>query len=73
MWMRWTGNTDAQAVFVEKLKGKMPVGRPKCGWEDNTEMDHRKIGCGSMSWIHLARDRVQWCIFVKTVMNFRFP
>jgi hypothetical protein len=29
----------------------------------------REIGIDGASWIRLARDRVQWCVFVNTVMN----
>ena len=36
---------------------KRPLGRPRCGWEDNIQMDPQKLGCGSMDWIELAQDR----------------
>jgi len=26
----------------------------------NIEMDLKEIRCGSVDWIHLAQDRVQW-------------
>jgi hypothetical protein len=36
-------------------------------------MDLREIGIDGANWIQLARDRVQWRVFVNTVMNFRVP
>jgi hypothetical protein len=40
--MRWTGHVtcmgemrNAYNILVEKLKGKRPLRRPRCGWEDN--------------------------------------
>jgi hypothetical protein len=24
-------------------------------------------------WIHVAQDRVQWCVTVNTIMNLQFP
>jgi hypothetical protein len=29
----------AHRVLVWKPKGKRPLGRPKCGWEDNIKTD----------------------------------
>jgi hypothetical protein len=29
----------AYRVFVGKLEGKDPLGRPMCKWEDNVKMD----------------------------------
>jgi hypothetical protein len=31
-----------------------------------------EIGCECVNWIHLAQDRDQWWVHVKTVMNFGF-
>jgi hypothetical protein len=30
-------------VLVGKLEGKRPLGRPRCGWENNIEMDFSKF------------------------------
>jgi len=35
---------NAYKIFVRKPEGKRPLGRPRCGWEDNIRMDHREIG-----------------------------
>jgi hypothetical protein len=36
-------------VFVGKSEGKMPLGRPRRGWEDGIRMDLRQIGWGVWS------------------------
>jgi hypothetical protein len=54
-------------------KGKRPLGRPRCRWEDNIKMDFREVGIDGTNWIQLAQDRVQWQACVKTVMNLRGP
>jgi hypothetical protein len=30
-------------------------------------------GVAGVNWIHLAEDRVQWWVFVNTVVNLRVP
>jgi hypothetical protein len=34
-------------------------------------MDLREIGIDGENWIRLAQDRVQWWVFVDTVMNLQ--
>jgi len=34
----------AYRVLVGKSEGKRPIGRPRCRWEDNVEMDLQQIG-----------------------------
>jgi hypothetical protein len=37
-------------------------------------MDLREIGWeGVVDWVHVAQDRDQWRIVVKTVINLRVP
>jgi len=36
----------AYRVLVGKSKGKRPLGRPSCRWEDNIKMDLREVGWG---------------------------
>ena len=43
-----------------KPDGKRLLGRLKCRWEDNIEMDFREVGCAPGDWIALAEDRDQW-------------
>jgi hypothetical protein len=60
-------------VFVGRLEGKRPLGRPRCRWEDNIKLELREIGIDGTNWIQLAQDRGQWWAFVNTVMNLRVP
>jgi len=60
-------------VSVGKPGGKRPLGRPKRRWEDNIKIDLQEVGCESMDWIDLARDRYRGRELVDTVMNLRVP
>jgi hypothetical protein len=60
-------------VLVGRSEGKRLLGRPRRRWEDNIKMDLRKIGIDGANWSRLAQDRVQWRVFVNTVMNVRVP
>jgi len=60
-------------VLVGKSEGKRPLGRPRCRWEDNINMDHQEVGGGCVDWIELAQDRDRWRAIVSTVMNLRVP
>jgi hypothetical protein len=56
----------AYRISVRKLKGKRPLGRPRCRWilEKYDDMDY----------IGLAQDRDQWGkALVNTVMNLQVP
>ena len=57
---------------MEKPEGR-PLGRPRCRWEDNIEMDLREVGCVPGDWIDLAEDRDQWQAYVWVVMNLQVP
>jgi hypothetical protein len=59
--------------LVGRLEGKRPLGRPRRRWEDNIKMDFRETGIDVAKWIQLAQDRVQWWVFVSTVMNLQVP
>jgi hypothetical protein len=52
-------------------KGKRPLGRPRCRWEDGIRMDLREIGLGGVDWIRLSQDRDRWRTVVSAVMNLR--
>jgi hypothetical protein len=60
-------------ILVGKSEGKRPQGRPRRRWEDNIKTDLREIGIDGTNWIQLAQDRVQWRVFVNTVMILRIP
>jgi hypothetical protein len=44
--MRWAGHVgrNAYRIFVGKLEGKRPLGRPRHRWVDNIKLDLREIG-----------------------------
>ena len=78
--MRWAGHVahmgEKRCIYrllVGKPEGKRPLGRPRCGWEDNIKMDLQEVGCGVMDWIKLAKDRERCRAFVNAVMNLRIP
>jgi hypothetical protein len=54
--MRWAGHVarmgegrNLYRVLVGKPKGKRPLERPRCRWEDGIRMDLREIGWGVLS------------------------
>jgi hypothetical protein len=59
--MRWAGHVaqmemrNAYRILVGKPD--RPLGRPRCRWVDNINMDLRETGQGSMDWIDLTQDR----------------
>jgi hypothetical protein len=78
--MRWAGHVarmvegrGVYGVLGGRPESKRPLGRSRRGWEYSIKMDLREMGIDGENWIRLAQDRVQWCAFVNTVMNFRFP
>jgi type II restriction/modification system DNA methylase subunit YeeA len=56
-----------------KSERKRPLGRPKCKWKDNINMDLQDVGCGGMVWIELAYDKYRWQALVNAVINFWVP
>jgi hypothetical protein len=50
-------NRGVHRVLVENLRQRYPLGRPRCRWKGNIEMDIQEIGCEGMEWIDLAQDR----------------
>jgi hypothetical protein len=76
--MRWAGHgarmgeeRNLYRLLMGKPEGKIPLGRPRRGWEDGIRMDLREIGWGSVDWIKLTQDRDRWRDLVNTVMNLR--
>ena len=45
---RMGARRDVYRVLVGKSEGKRPLGRPRCGLEDNIKMDLQEVGCGGM-------------------------
>jgi hypothetical protein len=75
--IRWLGHVARKGgkrhsyrMFARKPKGKVPLGRLRCRWEDNIKIAR---GWGGMDWIDLTRDRDQWRTLVNMVMNLWVP
>jgi hypothetical protein len=64
---------NAYRLFVEKIEGKRPLGRPRRRWVDNISMDLGELGWGDVDWIGLANDRNRWRALVNSVLNLRVP
>jgi hypothetical protein len=58
-------------ALVENPEGKMPLGRPRCRWEDIIKMDLQEARCEGMDWIGLAQDTDRWTALVIAVTNLR--
>ena len=48
-----------------KPEGNRPLGRPRCRWYYNIEMNLQEVGRVGMDWIELAQDRDKWCACVN--------
>jgi hypothetical protein len=57
--------------LVGKLEGMRPLEGHRRRWEDNIKMNLRKIGRGTVDWVHVAQDKDKWQAVVSTVMNFQ--
>jgi hypothetical protein len=60
-------------LFVGKIKGKRPLGRPRRRWVDDIRMDLGEVGWGDVDWIGLDKDRNRWRALVNSVLNLRVP
>jgi len=49
------------------------LGRPRCRWEDNINMDLQELGWGDTDWIELAQDKDRWRALLNLEMNHRVP
>jgi hypothetical protein len=63
----------AHSMLVGKPEEKRPLGRLRCRWEDNINMDLQEVGLGCRDWIESAQDRDRWRALVSTVKNLRDP
>jgi hypothetical protein len=63
----------AYRVLMGKPEGKRPLGRPRCGWQDNIKMTIEEVGWGvwtGLIWFNVWRDDG---LLYNAVMNHRFP
>jgi hypothetical protein len=63
---------NAYKILVRKPKGKRPLERPRCRWED-TRIQLKEIGLEGLDWNHLAQGRDQWRALVNTIMKLQVP
>ena len=40
-------------MLTGKVTGNIPLGRPRCRWEDNIRMDLEEIGINTKNWASL--------------------
>jgi hypothetical protein len=66
-------DSGVHRVLVGKLKGKRPLGRPRCRWEDNNMMDLQEVGGSCGDWMELAQGRDRWRALVGMVRDSRVP
>ena len=78
--MRWAGHVarkgERRGVYralVGKSEGKSPLGRTRCRWDDNINMDLQEVGSGCIDWIDLAQTRDRGRALVNGAMNHRIP
>jgi hypothetical protein len=60
---------NAYTNLVGDPKGKRPLERPRCSWEDNIKMILYEAAQQPVYWIHLAQDRNKCQALVNTVMR----
>jgi transposase len=64
---------SAYKILVRNPKGKRPLRRPRCRWEDNIKMVLVEIGLEGVDWIYLSEDRGWWQALVNMAMNLWVP
>ena len=62
--LSWAGHVarmeesrSALKILTGKPTGKIPLGRPRCRWEDNIRMDLEEIGINARNWVDSAQNR----------------
>ena len=51
---------SAFKILTVRPIGKVPLGRPRCRWEDNIRMDLEEIGVNAGNWVDSAQNRNYW-------------
>ena len=64
---------SALKLLTGKSIGEVPLGRPRCRWEDNIRMDLKEISMNTRNWIDSAQDRDYWRTLVNEAMNLQVP
>jgi hypothetical protein len=55
--MRGAGHLPCARVLVGEPEAKRSLGRPRCRWEGNFEIDIKGTGWEGLDWIDLALDK----------------
>jgi hypothetical protein len=71
--MRWAGHVarmvedrGVHRVLVGRPKGKRPLGRPRCRWEDKIKMDLQEVGrVVGTGWSWLRIGTGGWHLWVR--------
>jgi hypothetical protein len=78
--MRWAGHVariregrGPYRVSVGMHEGKMPLGRTRRRWGNNSKIKLRVIFIDEANWIRLTQGRVCGRAFENKVMKLRFP
>jgi hypothetical protein len=64
---------NAYRLLVGKPEGKTPLGRPRCRWVYNINMDLVEVGWENEDWIGLAQNRDEGRTLVNLVLNLLVP
>ena len=67
------GTGGAIRVLVGKPDSKRPLGRPRCRWEDNINMELQEVGLRVMDWLGLAQNTDRWWGLANAGMNIWVP
>jgi hypothetical protein len=60
-------------ILTVKPQVKTLLSRSRHRMEDNIKINLKGIRCKYVDCVNLVYDRVQWRIFVNTMLNVRFP
>ena len=78
--LRWAGHVarmevggSAFKMLTDKPTGNIPLGRPRCRWEDNIRMDLEEIGINAGKWVDSTQDKNYWGALVNAALNLRVP
>jgi hypothetical protein len=66
-YRNYSGEGKCVRLLLRKSEQKRPLGRPRCSWEDNININ--EIGLVGMSWINLTQDREKWRTVLNTAVN----
>jgi hypothetical protein len=64
---------NAYRILLGMSEGKRPLGRPRCRWVDNINIDLRETGWDGMDWFDLVQNWDHWRALVNTIMNLWVP